>query len=117
MDAAMLIKAMNSPEMLQSVLEHFPSDLIEAELALLPQAQQQRFNELRASLAEKSLKEGDIVRYTNPDNLQRARDFEGLDLSIDHIWRGGGDGSGDLALCRLPDGSQETFGLATLRSL
>lgn len=117
MDAAMLVKAMNSPEMLQSVLEHFPSDLIEAELTLLPQAQQQRFNELRASLAQKPLKEGDIVQYTNPDNLQRSRVFEGLDLSIEYIWRGGGDGSGDLALCRLPDGREETFGLVTLRSL
>ena len=46
MDSALLTAALNSPELFQSILEHFPSDLIEAELALLSQSQQLRFLEL-----------------------------------------------------------------------
>ncbi len=117
MDAAILIEALASPELLQSVLEHFPSELIEAELALLPKSQQLRFVELRKNLNQQPpLKIGDTAQYTNPDNLEKCRHFEGIDLTIDHIWRAGGDGSGDLALCTLPDGKQETFGLGTLRA-
>lgn len=47
MDSALLTAALNSPELFQSILEHFPSDLIEAELVLLSQSQQLRFLELR----------------------------------------------------------------------
>jgi hypothetical protein len=47
MDSALLTSALNSPELFTSVIEHFPSDLIEAELALLSQSQQLRFKELR----------------------------------------------------------------------
>jgi hypothetical protein len=47
MDSALLTAALNSPELFQSIIEHFPSDLIEAELALLSQSQQLRFLELR----------------------------------------------------------------------
>jgi hypothetical protein len=39
MDSALLTAALNSPELFTSVIEHFPSDLIEAELALLSQSQ------------------------------------------------------------------------------
>lgn len=117
MDAAILIEALASAELLQSVLEHFPSELIEAELALLPKSQQLRFVELRKNLNQQPpLKIGDTVQYVNPDKLERCRCFEKIDLKIDRILRGGGDGSGDLALCTLPDGSQETFGLKTLRA-
>jgi hypothetical protein len=59
---------------------------------------------------------GDTVQYANPDNLERCRHFEKIDLKIDSIWRDGGDGSGDLALCTLPDGAQKTFDLKTLRA-
>lgn len=62
------------------------------------------------------LKAGDIAYFINPDDLESCRRFEGIEIKIEHIWRSGGDGSGDLAFCRLPDGRQETFGLATLRS-
>lgn len=122
MDAAMLIEALASPELLQSVLEHFPSDLIEAELALLSQAHQQRFIELSSLVTKNSrlaqqppLQINDTVRYANPNKLQKYRKFEGIDLTILEIWHAGGDGSGDLAFCHLPDGSKETFGLRCLQ--
>jgi hypothetical protein len=114
MDAAILIEALASAELLQSVLEHFPSELIEAELALLPKSQQLRFVELTKILNQ--LQIGDTVYYTNSDQIERCRAFEGLELKIDRILRGGGDGSGDLAVCTLPDGSQEDFDLKTLRA-
>lgn len=118
MDTAILTEALASPELLQSVLEHFPSDLIEAELALLPKSQQLRFVELTKNLNQQPpLQVGDTAQYTNPDKLERCRQFEGIDLKIEHIWRAGGDGTGDLALCTLPDGSQQTFGLRTLTSI
>jgi hypothetical protein len=62
------------------------------------------------------LKIGDTAHYTNPDKLEKCRAFEGIDLKIVHIWRAGGDGSGDLVLCTMPDGSENTFGLRTLRA-
>jgi hypothetical protein len=88
--------------------------VIEAELALLPKAQQLRFLELSKRLNQ--LQIGDTVYYTNSDQIERCRAFEGLELKIDRILRGGGDGTGDLAVCTLPDGSQQTFGLRTLRA-
>lgn len=51
MDAAMLTEALASPELFQSVLEHFPAELIEAELSLLPEQERLRFTELRERLA------------------------------------------------------------------
>jgi hypothetical protein len=114
MDAAILTEALASPELLQSIIGHFPSELIEAELALLPKAQQLRFLELSKRLNQ--LQIGDTVYYTNSDQIERCRAFEGLELKIDRILRGGGDGTGDLAVCTLPDGSQQTFGLRTLRA-
>ena len=117
MDGTILTEALDSLEMLQSVLEHFPAELIETELALLPKSQQLRFAELTKNLNQQPpLEIGDTAHFTNPDNLEKCRQFEKIDLKIEHIWRAGGDGSGDLALCMLPDGSQQTFGLRTLRS-
>ena len=50
MDAAILTEALDSLELFQSVVEHFPAELIEAELSLLPKSQQLRFIELRERL-------------------------------------------------------------------
>lgn len=112
MDAAMLIEALASPFLFQSVLEHFPSDLIEAELALLPKSQQQRFWELRDRLdQEKQLIEvNHIAHYINPDKIPGFHKFENLDLTVVLLIP-----EAHLAICRLPDGTEETFGIRTLR--
>jgi hypothetical protein len=55
MDSALLTEALDSLELLQSVIEHFPEELIEAELALLPQSQQLRFQQLSNRLRVQDL--------------------------------------------------------------
>ena len=55
MDAAILTEALDSLELFQSVVEHFPAELIEAELSLLPKSQQLRFIELRERLTIQDL--------------------------------------------------------------
>jgi hypothetical protein len=55
MDTAILTEALDSPELFQSVLDHFPSDLIEAELALLSQPEQLRFRQLQSRLTAHEL--------------------------------------------------------------
>ena len=108
----MLIEALASPELLQSVLEHFPSDLIETELALLLKSQQQRFWELRDRLNQEKrpIKVGRIAQYINPDKIPGFHKFENLDLTIIVLIP-----EGHLAICQLPDGTEETFGVWTLR--
>ena len=112
MDAAILTEALASPELLESVLEHFPPDLIEAELALLPKSQQQRFWELRLRLNQEKrpIKVGRIAHYVNPDKIPGFHKFENLDLTVVQL-----NPDGHLAICRLPDGTQESFSIRTLR--
>jgi hypothetical protein len=88
-------------------------DLTEAEEAIAPSLPP---TIEAAPFNPQQFQKGDTVQYANPDNLERCRHFEKIDLKIDSIWRDGGDGSGDLALCTLPDGSQKTFDLKTLRA-
>jgi hypothetical protein len=112
MDAAMLTEALASPELLQSVLEHFPSDLIEAELALLPKSQQQRFWELRLRLNQEKqrIEVNHVAHYTNPSKIPGFHKFENLDLVVVLLIP-----EAHLAICRLPNGTEESFGIGTLR--
>jgi hypothetical protein len=108
----------------KELTETIPLEVLEAEATGLSKSQQQLFQEYSLRLTaptahdqaqQPPLQIGDTVQYMNPDKLENCCQFEGIDLTIDHIWRTGGDGSGDLALCRMPDGTQKTFGLRTLR--
>jgi hypothetical protein len=96
----------------KELIETIPQEVLAAEAEGLAENQQDLFRKYCDRLIHPHL--GDTVQYTNPDNLESCRHFEHIDLKIDRIWRGGGDGTGDLALCTLPDGSQETFKLKAL---
>jgi hypothetical protein len=98
----------------KELIEIIPQEVLAAEAEGLAENQQDLFRKYCDRLIHPHL--GDTVQYINPYNLESCRHFEKIDLKIDRILRGGGDGSGDLALCTLPDGSQETFDLKTLRA-
>jgi hypothetical protein len=54
------------------------------------------------------LKVGDRVIFTNPDKLEESKVYEGVCMKINRLIEG------LLAFCQLPDGSEKTFGIATL---
>ncbi len=100
----------------KELTETIPLEVLAAEAEGLGENQQNLFRKYCDRLAPPPLQIGDVAHFINPDDLERSRHFEGIDLKIEHIWRAGGDGTGDLALCTLPNGSQQTFGLRTLRA-
>jgi hypothetical protein len=54
------------------------------------------------------LKVGDRVIFTNPDKLEQSQVYEGVCMKINSLIEG------LIAFCQLPDGSEQTFGIATL---
>ncbi len=55
------------------------------------------------------LQVGNLVKFTNPDNLEQSRDYERVVMRVERVLEGMG-----LAFCRLADNSLQTFGLHTL---
>lgn len=51
---------------------------------------------------------GSLVRYVNPDKLEGCQIYEGIFMKIKRVVEG------LLALCELPDGSEESFAIHTL---
>jgi len=58
---------------------------------------------------DRVLQVGSLVKFLNPDNLESSRVYQGFTMKIEKIIEGM-----RLAFCKLPDGSEETFGLDTL---
>lgn len=103
--------ALKDFEKFKELTETIPLEVLSAEAEALSKSQQQIFQEYCDRIhKEKQLKIGDIVNYLNPDKIPRCVQFEGIDLEIIRLIP-----AGYLAFCRLPDGTEQTFGTWTLR--
>ena len=58
---------------------------------------------------DRVLQVGSLVKFLNPDNLESSRVYQGFTMKIEKIIEGM-----RLAFCKLPDGSEQTFGIHTL---
>jgi len=60
------------------------------------------------AISSHPFKVGDLVQFTNPDRLEGNRVFERISITIRKIL------GGVFAICELPDGSEQSFGINTL---
>ncbi len=109
---ALIIDALKDFDSFKDLSETIPAEVLAAECASLTKGQQQKFQEycLRLDQEKRPIKVECIAHYVNPDKIPGFHKFENLDLTVVQL-----NPEGHLAICRLPDGTEETFGIRTLR--
>ena len=109
---ALIIDALKDFDTFKDLSETIPAEVLAAECASLPKGQQQKFQEYcsRLDQEKRPIKVGHTAHYINPDKIPGFHKFENLDLTVILLIP-----EGHLAICRLPDGTEESFGIRTLR--
>jgi hypothetical protein len=104
--------ALKDFETFKELSETIPAEVLAAESASLTKVQQQKLQEycLRLNQEKRPIKAGRTAHYVNPDKIPGFRKFENLNLTVVRLIP-----EAHLAICRLPDGTQESFGIGTLR--
>jgi hypothetical protein len=112
----------------RQIIEGFPVEEVKAAIGKLPECDRDRVLTYRREMqrqddlymnrlhigktsdsCDRVLQVGSLVKFLNPDNLESSRVYQGFTMKIEKIIEGM-----RLAFCKLPDGSEETFGLDTL---
>lgn len=108
----LICDALKDFETFKELSETIPAEVLVAEAASLTKRQQQKFQEYcdRLNQEKRPIKVGRTAHYINPDKIPGFHKLEDLDLAVVQL-----NPDGHLAICRLPDGSEETFGVWTLR--
>jgi hypothetical protein len=124
----------DTPQTFTAVIEYYSAEAVEEAIALQPdQPRRQQlwlwWEELSQSEStageklaqteptqsellrdrDRVLQVGSLVKFLNPDNLESSRVYQGFTMKIEKIIE-----SMRLVFCKLPDGSEQTFGLDTL---
>jgi hypothetical protein len=109
---ALIIDALKDFDSFKDLSETIPAEVLAAECASLTKRQQQKFQEycLRLNQEKQRIEVNHVAHYTNPDKIPGFHKFENLDLTVVLLIP-----EAHLAICRLPDGTQETFGVWSLR--
>lgn len=104
--------ALKDFETFKELSETIPAEVLAAESASLTKRQQQKFQEYcdRLNQEKRPIKVGCTAHYINPDKIPGFHKFEDLDLTVVQL-----NPEAHLAICRLPDGTSESFGIRTLR--
>ena len=109
---ALIIDALRDFNTFKELTETIPGEVLAAEAANLTKGLQQKFQEYyeRINQEKQRLEVNHSAQYINPDKIPGFQKFENLVLTVVLLIP-----EGYLAICRLPDGSEETFGTRTLR--
>jgi hypothetical protein len=109
---ALIIDALKDFDSFKDLSETIPAEVLAAECASLTKRQQQKFQEycLRLNQEKQRIEVNHVAHYTNPSKIPGFHKFENLDLVVVLLIP-----EAHLAICRLPNGTQETFGVWSLR--